>query len=70
MATKKSSAAPARAFFDIPLEFIIIEGQIRSRINQEGEEFLAHVESNDGLEKGRKEVHHVHPDDHPDRSGT
>lgn len=74
MATKKSSAAPARAFFDIPLELIIVEGQIRSRIDQEGEEFLAHVESNDGLEKelkkGRKEVHHVHPDDHPDRSGT
>jgi ParB-like chromosome segregation protein Spo0J len=52
MATTKSSkvkaapsAAPAGAFFDIPLELIIVEGQIRSRIDQEGEEFLAHVES-------------------------
>ena len=52
MATKKSSkakaapsATPSGAFFDIPLELIIIEGQIRSRIDQEGEEFLAHVES-------------------------
>jgi len=52
MATKKSSTAkaaaratPAGAFFDIPLEIIIVEGQIRSRIDQEGEEFLAHVES-------------------------
>ena len=52
MATKKSSTAkaapsakPAGAFFDIPLELIIVEGQIRSRIDQEGEAFLAHVES-------------------------
>lgn len=52
MATKKSSkvkAAPSAAqsevFFDIPLELIIVEGQIRSRIDQAGEEFLAHVES-------------------------
>jgi len=52
MATKKSStvkvapsAAPSGAFFDIPLELIIVEGQIRSRIDQEGEAFLAHVES-------------------------
>jgi ParB family chromosome partitioning protein len=45
MATKKSSATPAGAFFDIPLELITVEGQIRSRIDQEGEEFLALVES-------------------------
>ena len=52
MATKTSSTvkaapsvAPAGAFFDIPLELIIVEGQIRSRIDQEGEAFLAHVES-------------------------
>jgi ParB-like chromosome segregation protein Spo0J len=45
MATKVSSAAPAVAFLDIPLELIIVEGQIRSRIDQEGEEFLALVES-------------------------
>ena len=52
MATKKSStvkaapsAAPSGAFFDIPLELIIVEGQIRSRIDLEGEAFLAHVES-------------------------
>jgi ParB family chromosome partitioning protein len=52
MATKKSStakaapsAAPVVAFFDIPLELIIVEGQIRSRIDQEGEAFLALLES-------------------------
>jgi hypothetical protein len=48
MATKKSStvkavpsAAQSGAFFDIPLELITIEGQIRSRIDQAGEAFLA-----------------------------
>ena len=52
MATKKSStvkAAPkatqSGAFFEIPLALIIIEGQIRSRIDQEGEAFLALLES-------------------------
>jgi len=52
MATTKGSkakaapkATPAGAFFDIPLELITVEGQIRSRIDQEGEEFLALVES-------------------------
>jgi hypothetical protein len=39
------SATPAVAFLDIPLELIIVEGQIRSLIDQEGEEFLAHLES-------------------------
>jgi len=52
MATKKSStetaapsATPAGAFFDIPLALIIVAAQIRSRIDQEGEAFLALVES-------------------------
>jgi ParB/RepB/Spo0J family partition protein len=56
MATKKSGkvkvtlravprATPSGAFFDIPLELIIAEGQIRFRIDPEGEAFLAHVES-------------------------
>ena len=52
MATAKSSTAPAApsatpagAFFDIPLELITVAGQIRSRIDQEGEAFLALVES-------------------------
>lgn len=52
MATKKRStvkAAPKAAqsgvFFDIPLKLIIVEGQIRSRIDQEGEAFLALLES-------------------------
>ena len=36
---------PAGAFFDIPLALITVEGQIRSRIDQEGEEFLALIES-------------------------
>ena len=40
----KSSATPA-AFFDIPLSLIIVAAQIRSRIDQEGEAFLALVES-------------------------
>jgi ParB family transcriptional regulator, chromosome partitioning protein len=39
------SAAPSGAFLDIPVELIAIEGQIRSRIDQEGEPFLALVES-------------------------
>jgi len=44
MATTKSStvtaapgATPAAAFFDIPLALITVAGQIRSRIDQEGE---------------------------------
>jgi hypothetical protein len=44
MATTKSStviapptATPAEAFFDIPLSLITVAGQIRSRIDQEGE---------------------------------
>lgn len=52
MATKKSKkakkaleAAPSGAFFDIPPELIVVAGQIRSRIDQEGEGFLALVES-------------------------
>lgn len=52
MAIKKSSTAkaaagatPSGAFFDIPLELILVKGQIRSRIDQEGEAFLALVES-------------------------
>jgi ParB family chromosome partitioning protein len=52
MATKKSStvkaapkAAQSGAFFDIPLALILVEGQIRSRIDQEGEAFLALLES-------------------------
>jgi ParB family transcriptional regulator, chromosome partitioning protein len=44
-AKKSLEAAPSGAFFDIPLELIIMEGQIRSRIDQEGEAFLALVES-------------------------
>jgi hypothetical protein len=44
-ATVPPSATPAGAFFDIPLELITVEGQIRSRIDQEGEAFLALVES-------------------------
>jgi hypothetical protein len=51
MAAKKSStvkpapsAVPSGSFFEIPLELIVVEGQIRSRIDQEGEDFLAHVE--------------------------
>ena len=52
MATTKSStvtaapsATPAAAFFDIPLSLITVAAQIRSRIDQEGEAFLALVES-------------------------
>jgi len=52
MATKKSSTAKtvpsatqSGAFFDIPLELIIVAGQIRSMIDQAGEAFLALVES-------------------------
>ena len=52
MATTKSptveaapNATPAAAFFDIPLSLITVAGQIRSRIDQEGEAFLALVES-------------------------
>ncbi len=52
MASKTSStvtgapiATPAGAFFDIPLSLITVAGQIRSRIDQEGETFLALVES-------------------------
>ena len=52
MATTKSntvvptpSVTPAEAFFDIPLSLITVAGQIRSRIDQEGEAFLALVES-------------------------
>ena len=45
MATITSSATPAAAFFDIPLALINVGEQVRSRIDQEGEEFLAHVES-------------------------
>lgn len=46
MATAKSSnVTPAAAFFDIPLSLITVAEQIRSRIDQEGEEFLALVES-------------------------
>jgi len=43
--TATPSATPAGAFFDIPLSLITVEGQIRSRIDQEGEAFLALVES-------------------------
>ena len=39
------SATQAGAFFDIPLALIIIEGQIRSRIDQAAEAFRALVES-------------------------
>jgi len=52
MATTKSStetaalrAAPAVAFFDIPLAVIIVAAQIRSPIDQEQEAFLALVDS-------------------------
>jgi ParB-like chromosome segregation protein Spo0J len=52
MATTKSStvkaapsATPAAAFFDTPLSLITVAAQIRSRIDQEGEAFLALVES-------------------------
>ncbi len=48
MATTQDStvtATPAGAFFDIPLSLIIVAAQIRSRIDQEGEAFLALVES-------------------------
>ena len=51
MATTKSStiaapsATPAVTFFDIPLAFIVVQGQVRSQTDQEGEEFLALVES-------------------------
>jgi ParB/RepB/Spo0J family partition protein len=51
MATKKSSTAKSAsavlsgAFFEIPLELIIIQDQIRTRIDQAGEAFLALVES-------------------------
>jgi hypothetical protein len=52
MGTKKSSAVKAApsaaqsgAFFDIPLELIIVQDQIRSRIDHVGEAFLALVES-------------------------
>jgi ParB-like chromosome segregation protein Spo0J len=38
-------AAPSEAFFDIPLGLIVAEDQVRSRIDQEGEEFCALVES-------------------------
>jgi ParB-like chromosome segregation protein Spo0J len=38
-------AAPSGAFFDIPLELIVAEEQIRSRIDQEGEPFCSLVES-------------------------
>jgi hypothetical protein len=34
MATKTRSATPAGAFFDIPLELITVEGQMRSGIDQ------------------------------------
>jgi ParB family chromosome partitioning protein len=43
--TPAPSATPAEAFFDIPLSLIIVAAQIRSRIDQEGEAFLALVES-------------------------
>ncbi|PJC72335.1 MAG: hypothetical protein CO013_09825, partial [Syntrophobacterales bacterium CG_4_8_14_3_um_filter_58_8] len=45
MATITSSATPAAAFFDIPLALINVGEQVRSRIDQEGEAFLALVES-------------------------
>ena len=52
MATTKSStviaapnATPAATFFDIPLAFIVVQGQVRSQTDQEGEEFLALVDS-------------------------
>ncbi|MDP2268019.1 MAG: ParB/RepB/Spo0J family partition protein [Deltaproteobacteria bacterium] len=45
MATITSSATPAGAFFDIPLALINVGEQVRSRIDQEGEAFLALVES-------------------------
>jgi hypothetical protein len=38
------SATPAEALFNIPLELIVVEGQIRSRIDPEGEAFLALLE--------------------------
>ena len=38
-------AAQAKAFLDIPSELIDVEGQIRTQIDQEGEPFLALVES-------------------------
>jgi ParB-like chromosome segregation protein Spo0J len=40
-----SRPTPAEAFFNIPLGLIIVEGQIRSRIDEEGESFLALLES-------------------------
>jgi ParB-like chromosome segregation protein Spo0J len=40
-----SRPTPAEVFFNIPLELIIVEGQIRSRIDEEGESFLALLES-------------------------
>ena len=50
--TKKSSgvqsapvAAPSGAFFEIPLELIIVEGLIRSWIDEAGEAFLGLLES-------------------------
>ena len=43
--TAAPGATPAGAFFDIPLELITVERQIRSRIDLEGEAFLAFVES-------------------------
>jgi ParB-like chromosome segregation protein Spo0J len=48
MATRKSSTAKAEqsvVFFEIPLELIIIQDQIRTRIDQAGEAFVALVES-------------------------
>jgi ParB family chromosome partitioning protein len=42
---EEQSATPAGAFFDIPLDLMSVEGQIRSRIDPEGEAFLAVVES-------------------------
>jgi len=44
MATKKSSTAKAAqsvVFFEIPLELIIIQDQIRTRIHQAGEAKIA-----------------------------
>jgi ParB family chromosome partitioning protein len=43
--TAAPRATPAAAFFDIPLALITVAAQIRSRIDQEGEAFLALVES-------------------------
>jgi ParB-like chromosome segregation protein Spo0J len=40
-----SRPTPAETFFNIPLGLIIVEGQIRSRIDEEGESFLALLES-------------------------